>query len=582
MHYIGLDLAWGARKPTGVAVLAGDGTLLHVASVMSDADIRSVIQAYLLGPIVVGFDAPIIVKNPSGNRGAEAALNKDFAGFEAGAHPSNTAKPEFSNGTRAMRIAQELGLDLTPLGQSSRRGLEVYPHPATIALFGLSKTIKYKNKPGRTFEGLKGELLRLVTLMEGLSEYDPALALADSPLWIELRERVTSARRKSQLRIAEDQIDAVLCAYIAMFSDRRPADVSVYGSAEEGAIVTPRLGVARIRPEVSPRLAPTLVHAAVQQYAERYPGLTGITESYQQALTQLLDDAGINYLSVTARTKSVASFAGKANRHVDGAPVYPDPLNQITDQIGLRVVTYVQSDVAAVADLLADQFAIHDDRDMGEETAREGRFGYSSRHLLVQVAPDHERAEIRQHTASVQLRTVLQHAWAEFEHDIRYKGTVSEQDAPDLDRRFTLAAGLLELADAEFSKIRERLQERSGHELGEADPSDPRISAQDLTAFLSATIPEAGWSRTEHYEWVSGLLLELGVTSLGELGDLLRSVDSAAISVQLGYRYPPGAVRRLDDALLAIFGQRYVQLHGNQERTELLTSRLRRLQTPLV
>ncbi|WP_311198040.1 DUF429 domain-containing protein [Ornithinimicrobium sp. INDO-MA30-4] len=87
MHYIGLDLAWGARKPTGVAVLAGDGTLLHVASVMSDADIRSVIQAYLLGPIVVGFDAPIIVKNPSGNRGAEAALNKDFAGFEAGAHP---------------------------------------------------------------------------------------------------------------------------------------------------------------------------------------------------------------------------------------------------------------------------------------------------------------------------------------------------------------------------------------------------------------------------------------------------------------------------------------------------------------
>jgi ppGpp synthetase/RelA/SpoT-type nucleotidyltranferase len=58
----------------------------------------------------------------------------------------------------------------------------------------------------------------------------------------------------------------------------------------------------------------------------------------------------------------------------------------------------------------------------------------------------------------VQIRTVLQHAWAEFEHDIRYKGTIPDEHAPDLDRRFTLAAGLLELADREFSTIRDRLQ----------------------------------------------------------------------------------------------------------------------------
>ena len=46
---------------------------------------------------------------------------------------------------------------------------------------------------------------------------------------------------------------------------------------------------------------------------------------------------------------------------------------------------------------------------------------------------------------------MLQHAWAEFEHAIRYKGTIPEEHAPDLDRRFTLAAGLLELADREFT-----------------------------------------------------------------------------------------------------------------------------------
>ena len=55
--------------------------------------------------------------------------------------------------------------------------------------------------------------------------------------------------------------------------------------------------------------------------------------------------------------------------------------------------------------------------------------------------------------------------------------------------------------------------------------------------------------RTDHYSWMSGLLLELGITSLRELADLLPAVDS--VPQRMGYRYPPGAVRRLDDTLLA-------------------------------
>ena len=141
-------------------------------------------------------------------------------------------------------------------------------------------------------------------------------------------------------------------------------------------------------------------------------------------------------------------------------------MREITDQIGVRVITYVHSDVQAVADLLDDQVVVHDDRDMGRETASEGRFGYASRHLLIGLdaaredQPAHEL--LRGRLAQVQIRTVLQHAWAEFEHDIRYKGTIPDEHVPDFDRRFTLAAGLLELADREFSTIRDRLQ--AGHD----------------------------------------------------------------------------------------------------------------------
>ena len=156
----------------------------------------------------------------------------------------------------------------------------------------------------------------------------------------------------------------------------------------------------------------------------------------------------------------------------------------------------------------------------------------------------------------MQIRTVLQHAWAEFEHDIRYKGTVPEEHAHDLDRRFTLAAGLIELADREFSAIRDRLQQALPEKPADPDEPghDPRIDAQDLAKFLAGKYADAGWSRTDHYTWVSGLLLELGITSVEQLAEVIAPVDGADLIERMGYRYPPGAVRRLDDALLATFG----------------------------
>jgi len=321
------------------------------------------------------------------------------------------------------------------------------------------------------------------------------------------------------------------------------------------------------------------VREAVRVYAELQPGLREPTRRFVELVTALLDEAGINYLTVEGRTKSVASFAAKAMQLVDGRPLYTDPAREITDQIGVRVITYVHSDVAAVVEVFDDALELLDDRDFGEETASEGRFGYASRHLLVAVAgqPPATYDDLLGHRASIQVRTVLQHAWAEFEHDIRYKGTVPEEHASDLDRRFTLAAGLLELADQEFSAIRARLQSSASADTPEADPIDPRISGQELATFLAAQYTDAGWSHTDHYGWIAGLLLELGITSLDELADLLASVDPDAIIHRMGYRYPAGAVRRLDDALLAIFGRQYVGLTGNAHREPLLQARLEKL-----
>ena len=173
----------------------------------------------------------------------------------------------------------------------------------------------------------------------------------------------------------------------------------------------------------------------------------------------------------------------------------------------------------------------------------------------------------------MQIRTVLQHAWAEFEHDIRYKGTVPPEHARDFDRRFTLAAGLLELADQEFTTIRERLRGA----VAEPEAGQDGVSPRELAAYLAGQYADAEWSRPDHYAWIAGLLPELGLHTLADLGAVLAGVDDEAIVTTMGYRYPPGAVRRLDDALLASFGERYVDLPGNAHRRALLQTRLERM-----
>ncbi|KUI37624.1 GTP pyrophosphokinase [Mycobacterium sp. IS-1496] len=231
MYFVGIDLAWGERSPTGLAVADSGGRLVHLSAATTDTDIVARLAPYTAGECLLAIDAPLVVTNASGNRPCEAALNRDFRAFEAGCHPSNTSHPWFATGSRGARLARALG----------RPAVEVYPHAATVALFGLPKTLKYKQKPGRDVAQLRGELLRLMSLVESLVGADPPLDVRHHAEWKGLRDAVGTATRKSQLRRAEDPVDAVVCAYVALFATRRPTDVTTYGDDATGSIVTPTL-----------------------------------------------------------------------------------------------------------------------------------------------------------------------------------------------------------------------------------------------------------------------------------------------------------------------------------------------------
>jgi predicted RNase H-like nuclease len=237
MHFVGLDLAWGEKNQTGVAAVDADGRLLHVGAAQDDSDVIDAIAPFTAGECLVAFDAPLIVNNQTGHRPAETAFNRDFAKFDAGARPAFAEKPELKH-PRAARLAAALDLDMDPGSASSRRAIEVYPHPATVVLFELDKILKYKRGP---FGDRQRDLLKLMTLIEGLDDATPRLRANRSVAWVELRKRIEAATRPVQLDRDEDPVDAVLCAYIGLYWYHRPEDVTVYGDFENGYIITPSL-----------------------------------------------------------------------------------------------------------------------------------------------------------------------------------------------------------------------------------------------------------------------------------------------------------------------------------------------------
>ena len=279
MYFVGLDLAWGEKNNTGVAVVDADGRLLHVGAAHDDASIEAAVEQYVSDDCLVAIDAPLIVCNPSGARPCETALNRDFHRFEAGAHPANTENPAFRS-PRGARIATALTLDMDPASSSTRRAIEVYPHPASVVLFELDKTLKYKKG---SIESRRGELLRLMTLIEGLDKTSPRLRVNHNMSWVELRKRVEAATRPVQLDRDEDPVDAVVCAYVALYWYHRREDVTVYGDFATGYIVTPTL---------PPDLAPKPRHRAkpqtdLDELRERVAHVAALLDEAQRGLREI-------------------------------------------------------------------------------------------------------------------------------------------------------------------------------------------------------------------------------------------------------------------------------------------------------
>lgn len=299
-------------------------------------------------------------------------------------------------------------------------------------------------------------------------------------------------------------------------------------------------------------------------------------EDFAGAIEELLGDAGVTYDRVSARVKTWQSMKAKAKKvRPDGSLAYPDPWRDIHDLMGVRITVFHSTEIPVALDALSESFAVHRSVDKAAETRIAGGFGYGSHHLILQVTEETEDlVDYVGLVFEVQVRTVLQHAWAEFEHDVRYKQGSAPLDA-QVDRAFTLAAGLIELADQQFDQIA-ALKESDG--VAETAGSDVAISAETLPGMLAMLLGNRfPRSRSAHYRWLEELLYANGLTTVAELSELLNDVDIDSVISAMRYRFRPSQVRLIDDLLLLRFGDEHISRTGaTGNRAEQRPERLRR------
>jgi predicted RNase H-like nuclease len=227
VKFLGVDLGWQSQ-PSGLCCLAWQATprpsleLLDLTCRATHPEVLAWIdncaphRSAAAEPALVAVDAPTLISNASGMRTADRLTHRQFGKYHAGCYPANLARPFALQTVAFGQSLSQRGFSHAPTIQPQQPGrcqIEVFPHPATVNLFGLMQILKYKR--GRLAER-RVELARYRNLiMTVLPQLEPSLTIAANatatatPLMTDLPSSGTA------LKALEDQLDSLICAYVA-------------------------------------------------------------------------------------------------------------------------------------------------------------------------------------------------------------------------------------------------------------------------------------------------------------------------------------------------------------------------------
>ena len=271
--------------------------------------------------------------------------------------------------------------------------------------------------------------------------------------------------------------------------------------------------------------------AILEEYRENLPKFEKAAETFHGMLKKIFEDSGLIVASIEHRVKTEKSLAGKLE--LKGAKYAT--LADITDIVGLRVITFYSDDVDKVASAVDRLFDIDWENSVDKRKLLQvDSFGYLSLHFICRYEGFPYRFE-------VQMRTVLQHAWANMNHDIGYKSGV---EVPrEYLRNLNRLAGMLELADEQFSKIRIEITDyrrRVQALVASGNLDDVPLDADTFRQYLSirpfdalnkriAAVNQAEIQEVNLMNY-AGIFKFMGCHTLGDINKMLKDNTEAAYS----------------------------------------------------
>lgn len=308
--------------------------------------------------------------------------------------------------------------------------------------------------------------------------------------------------------------------------------------------------------------------AAVRRY--RY--VKGLYQEFAEVIRHILGEAfnaaSVKIHSIEARAKSIESFGKKAAQPSfsdPDRPRYKDPLAEMADIAGVRVITFFPKTLDEVDRTVHGEFTVVQKKDKQHTSAASNRFGYQSVHYLVKL--NSKRATLPEYrcfaslTAEVQVRTILQHAWAEMEHDIRYKPDAAIPAT--LRKRFDTLAETIEQADREFQAIQdedEQLRRNAVMSMSSGNLKKAEILPDTLKAYLDARFGPDGRMTWFSYNVVADMVKTMGFTNMKQIDDCIKPYDGDHMcSILQDVRQ--GQLRRFEYTLIAGMGAHYGLLH---------------------
>jgi putative GTP pyrophosphokinase len=307
---------------------------------------------------------------------------------------------------------------------------------------------------------------------------------------------------------------------------------------------------------------------AVEQFAKKRKLYEEFAWEIENILTEAIETRKLKINEIQSRAKDEKSFGKKAltpNEQNPGEPKYKNPMEDITDLAGVRVITFFPSTVNDVCQLVQEEFDAFQRVDHTASAEREQRLGYLSVHYLVRLGDNRKRlSEYKKFDgliAEIQVRTVLQHAWAEIEHDIRYKSTSTIPQV--ISRRFLTLAGLLEIADREFEAIQiedASLRANARTLIEEKRLNEVEITPDALRSYLDVRMGSDDRISDYTYDWTAKILRGVGFQNLGQIDECISGLDDDKVSrIALGGR--GGQVSRFEVLLAASMGENFLKNH---------------------